>query len=113
MIAEIRRIPQQIQEYIHANSHAFVPGLESKEAVQSIPNEVNIAYSRPPNPFEGTLVEYEKSIKNFKQHAARAKQVHSCELCRCLKVDSQGSLVCKHRAPFEVADEPYVLENGN
>ncbi|KAF9061325.1 hypothetical protein BDP27DRAFT_1199007, partial [Rhodocollybia butyracea] len=41
------------------------------------------------------------------------KQVHTCEMRRCLKVDKHGQLVCKRRTPFEVSKEPYVLENGH
>lgn len=29
---------------------AYLPGLESAEAIQKIPNEVDVAYSRPPTP---------------------------------------------------------------
>lgn len=104
---------EHIREFIRQNCRAYVPGLESKDAVRNTPNKVDIAYSRPPNPHHGTLMEYEKSCENFELQVARAKQVHSCELRRCLKVDSRGCLVCKRRAPFEVAQEPYVLENGN
>ncbi|KAF9040359.1 hypothetical protein BDZ89DRAFT_1210221 [Hymenopellis radicata] len=102
---------EKVRNYIRANVRAYTPGMDSHESVKAIPNEVEIAYSRPPNPFDD--VEYEQHCQNFEKRVARAKQVHTCELRRCLRVDGNGKLVCKRRAPFETSDKDYVLENGH
>lgn len=100
----------KVRKFIEANIHAFAPGLESKESIQSIPNETEIGYSRPPHPdSEG----YDIKIADFETRVARAKQVHTCELRRCLRPDKDGHLVCKRRAPWKKAEQAFVEEAGS
>lgn len=68
---------QHVHDFIKANLRAYVPGLEMKESVKSIPNEMEIAYSRPPNP---DAENYATELASFECHVARAKQLHSCEV---------------------------------
>ncbi|TFY81855.1 hypothetical protein EWM64_g2158 [Hericium alpestre] len=100
---------QRIKDYIDANMRAYLPGFESEENVKSIPNEVEIAYSRPPNP---DSPDYKQELKTFELRVARAKQVHSCEMRRCLLPNGRGGLRCKRRAPFELAKEAFMNEAG-
>ncbi len=88
-----------------------MPGMESMQTVKAIPNEVEVAYARPPDPFDD--LEYRSRCEVFERRVVRAKQVHTCELRRCLRVDRNGKLVCKPRAPFEVTSDTYVEESGH
>ncbi|KAI6130703.1 hypothetical protein EDD16DRAFT_1470154, partial [Pisolithus croceorrhizus] len=40
------------------------------------------------------------------------KQLHTCEVSRCLVPGKRGTLVCKRRAPSSLADDDFVLETG-
>ena len=104
------RFREHIWAFLHANIHAYAPGFETVETVKNIPNNIDIAYSWPPHPDNK---DYKEQIQLYETHVARAKQVHTCEPCRCIIYDSQGQPKCKRRAPFEHAKEEYVDEAGN
>ena len=95
--------------YIRANLRAYVPGLDSLQDVKAIPNETEIAYSRPPNP---NAPDYKDQLISFERRVARAKQVHTCAVRRCLVPDKEGHLKCKRKAPFQHAAEDFVTEVG-
>lgn len=99
----------QVVVYIKANLRAYVPGLDSADAIKRITNEPQIAYSRPIDP---NAPEYEVQIVDFERHLARGKQVHTCELQRCLVPNKHGHYQCKRRAPFACASEDSVDEGG-
>ena len=99
----------QVVAYIKANLRAYVPGLDSADAVKRIPNEPQIAYSRPIDP---DAPGYNAQIVDFKRWLARGKQVHTCELRRCLVPNKRGHYQCKQRAPFECSLEDFVNEGG-
>ncbi len=99
-----------IRAYIRANLRAYVPGLESTDSVKNIPNETEIAYSRPPNPDED---DYDNQLVEFEQRVVRAKQVHTCAPRCCLIFDKYGRLKCKRKAPFACAEDDFVDEAGN
>ena len=101
---------ERVKAFIRANIRASTPGLDTADAVKSVPNEVDIAYSRPPHP---DSQDYEKQVELYEARLARAKQVHTCELRRCIIYDSKGQAKCKRRAPFEYAEEEYINEDGN
>ena len=67
-----------VKAFIHANISAYAPGLETADAIKSIPNNTDIAYSRPPHP---NSEDYKNQVKLYELHLARAKQVHTCEPC--------------------------------
>ncbi|TFK88570.1 hypothetical protein K466DRAFT_488611, partial [Polyporus arcularius HHB13444] len=99
----------RVVSYIAANLRAYLPGLESAQSVKGIPREKGIAYSRPPHP---DSPDYEQEASRFELRLARATQVHTCKIGRCLRYDKKGSLSCKRRAPFEASDEDYVTPEG-
>lgn len=99
----------RIKQYIDANVRAYTTGLDSAQTIAAIPNEKEIAYSRPPHPDSAT---YEEDINSLERRVARSKQVHKCERRRCLYLDDRGFWVCKRGIPFECSEEGYVKENG-
>ncbi len=99
----------RVVQYIHANLRAYLPGLESAQSVKGIPRDKDIPYSRPPDP---DLPNYDEEATRFELRLARAQQVHTCKIGRCLQYDKKGSLACKRRAPFEASDEDYVTPEG-
>ncbi|RDX55291.1 hypothetical protein OH76DRAFT_1452358 [Lentinus brumalis] len=99
----------RVRAYIHANIRAYLPGLETAQSVRSIPKDKEIAYSRPPDPSSPTFA---ADVADFELRLARAQQVHSCKVKRCLRFDKKGSLKCKCRAPFEFAEHDYVKADG-
>ncbi len=100
---------ERVRAYIGANIGAYLPGLENAQSVKAIPKESEIAYSRPPDPLSPT---YAQEVADFELRLARATQVHTCKVRRCLRYDKKGQLKCKRRAPFEFAEEDYVKEDG-
>ncbi|KIK21584.1 hypothetical protein PISMIDRAFT_103835 [Pisolithus microcarpus 441] len=95
--------------FLHANIRAYVPGLESAETIKQIPNEVEVAYSRPPIPGSPG---YDELIAQFEQRVVRAKQLHTCEPRRCMVPRKSGGMVCKRRAPFPTSENDFIEENG-
>jgi hypothetical protein len=100
---------QRLKNFVEANIRAYLPGLESAETIKEIPNEVEVAYSRPPNP---NVLDYDAKLVDLEQRVAQAKQVHTCDSRCCLITGKQGGLICKRRAPFVKAIEDFVTEQG-
>ncbi|KAJ7431258.1 hypothetical protein B0H11DRAFT_2262212 [Mycena galericulata] len=100
----------RISAYIQANLRAYVPGLETAEAVKQIPVEKEIAYNRPPNP---DAVDYDTQIRDFELRLARTEQVHTCEVRSCLVPTKSGQYRCKRRAPFPLSSEDSIDARGN
>ena len=80
------------------------------EELKKIPNDVEVAYSCPPNP---DSPDYEYETIKLEQKVACNKQHHTCEIRHCLVMDKRGLFVCKWCAPFETADEDFMDENGH
>jgi len=100
----------RVKAFIRQNLRAYVPGLDNANDVRNTPNEIEIAYSRPPDP---DSMNFAEDVADFERRVVRAKQVHTCELRRCLNVDRQtGRLVCKRRAPWPTAEDDFVNEDG-
>ncbi|KAJ3964158.1 hypothetical protein EV361DRAFT_812518 [Lentinula raphanica] len=95
--------------YIKANFRAYLPGFESAESVSRIPKPKEIGYSRPPDPQSPT---YDLDLTQREKDVARACQIHVCSTNRCLKLGKGGRVYCKRRAPFELAADDFVNENG-
>jgi len=83
---------QKVKDFIRANLRAYLPGFESADSIKEIPNEVEVAYSRPPNP---DSPDYIAEVRHFERHVARAKQLHLCKYHRCLVPSKHGRFVCK------------------
>jgi hypothetical protein len=99
----------RIVAYIRANLRAYVPGLESAQSIKEIPRDSEIAYSRPINPDSRN---YWEEVNDFERRLARAEQVHTCKVRRCLTLDKYGDPKCKRKAPFKCATEDFVTETG-
>ena len=100
-----------VAKYIHNNLRAYLPGLESKQSVQAIPRQKDIAYSRPINP---NAADYDQLLRQFEVQLARTEKIHTCRQKQCLVQDKQtGAYRCKRRAPFELSDVDSIDENGN
>ena len=87
-----------------------MPGFESAEELKKIPNDVEVAYSRPPNP---QSPDYDSEIMVLERKVARNKQHHTCEVRRCLVMNKAGQWVCKRCAPFQTADDDFVDKDGH
>lgn len=101
---------QKVRNFMRANLRAYVPGLESKEAAAQIPFDKEVAYCRPPNPNSSS---YASDLVDHEQRLARVEQVHSCRPVRCLIKRKDGRTVCKRNAPFPLAEEDTVGEDGS
>lgn len=82
-----------VRKFISANFRAYLPGLESAESVKAIPNNTRVAWSHPPNPDANN---YDKQVDNLELQVVCVKQLHTCEVRRCLVPDKSGHLKCKH-----------------
>lgn len=102
---------QRIIDFLKANLCADIPGIKSRDDLKHFPNEVEIAWSRPPTPVECNDT-YFRDVTQMERRVARSKQVHTCEYRRCLVPDGTGRLKCKRRAPFEKSDEYAVEPDG-
>jgi len=100
----------QVRHYIRVCFHAHIPGVETRDDLRHIPNEVEIAYSRPPNPDQPN---FKEQVQDLEHRVARAKQVHTCSLGQCLVPDSHGQLKCRRRAPWPCSPTEYIDQYGN
>lgn len=98
----------RVVAFIHANIRAYAPGFEDEDSVKNLPHNNEVSYSRPPTPGSAN---YDTQLSSLEVQVARMEQVHTCKLRRCL-VYKRGKLVCKRRAPFELADDDFVTETG-
>jgi len=94
--------------FIRANIRAYVPGFEGGESVKKLPHNNEVSYSRPPAPGS---TDYDAQLSSSGVVIARMEQLHTCKPRRCL-VFKKGQLVCKQRAPFQLADDDFVTETG-
>jgi hypothetical protein len=101
---------QRVKTFIKSNLRAYLPGLESAESIKGIPNEVEVAYSRPPKPGSP---DYDRKLIDLEQRVARSKNHHTCDIHRCLIHNKKGGLSCKRRAPFEKASDDFIHESGH
>lgn len=100
---------EKIQKYIAATIQADVPGLSTKEDIQAMPREADLAYSRPPDPSNESYAEEKKETL---KKAVRSQQIHTCTVSTCLVKQRNRTISCKRRAPFAVSEEAYILPNG-
>ena len=98
----------KVTSFIKHNIRAHLDGMETYEDIQSIPVEKEVGYDRPPNP-DGPL--FEERCNELERRLVRSQQIHKCTTATCLKMKN-GQLRCKRKAPFPLADDDYVLENG-
>ena len=94
--------------FLRANTRAYAPGFEDGESVKKLPHNNEVSYSRPPVPGS---VDYDTKLASSEILIARMEQLHTCKPRRCL-VFKRGQLVCKRRAPFQLAEDHFVTETG-
>ena len=101
----------RVKAFIKQNLRAYLPGLDSAEALSCIPNNVEVAYSRPPNPDDD---DYREQLDALEFQVVRSKQVHTCSKSRCLVPDKKrpGKSRCKRGYPFTLSNEDSVDEQG-
>ncbi|TFK88333.1 hypothetical protein K466DRAFT_489162 [Polyporus arcularius HHB13444] len=99
----------RVLAYIRANIRAYLTGLETAASVKAIPKDNDIPFSLPPHP---DSPDYDAAVADYELRLARAQQVHTCKVKRCLRFNAKGSLECKRRAPFERAEDDYVKDDG-
>ena len=98
----------RIVAFIRANIRAYVPGFEDGESVKKLPHNNEVSYSRPPAPGSA---DYDANLISSEVMIARMEQLHTCKPRRCL-VFKKGQLVCKRKAPFQLAEDDFVTETG-
>ncbi|EMD31577.1 hypothetical protein CERSUDRAFT_78030 [Gelatoporia subvermispora B] len=101
---------ERIAAYIRANLRAYVPGLESRDDIKKVPNETDIAYSRPPHP---DAPDYSRQLEDFERRLVRSQQLHTCDMRRCLVPDRRGYFRCKRRAPFALSENDSISPCGD
>lgn len=103
---------ERVLRFIKRNIRAYLPGLESAESVKHIPNESDIAYSRPPDP---DAPDYNDLLEDFERRVVRSKQIHTCHGSRCLVPvkNVPGTSRCKRGAPFEESADDVINEDGH
>ena len=71
----------QVQQYIHHNFCASIPGVSTREQLQNIPSISDVAYSRPLKPCS---IDYEEQIMALEKSVMCPKQLHTFTLAACL-----------------------------
>lgn len=99
----------KVEAYIDSNISAHVPGLSTKEEIQSVPRESDLAYSRPPDPESET---YDQEVKDTLKKIVRSQQIHTCTRNTCLVKQRNGVIACKRRAPFSLSEKSFILPTG-
>lgn len=95
-----------ICKFIATNIHADIGSTQGLD-VLSIPRQPMPAFSCPVDPQQPN---YEAKSEEFDEHATCIVQVHQCGQV-CMKLWN-SRMVCKHNAPFQLADEAWVNERG-
>ncbi|KAF9470258.1 hypothetical protein BDN70DRAFT_902252, partial [Pholiota conissans] len=99
---------QKIKTYIKAIIRADIDELSHKDVLRHIPRVSAVSYSRPVDP---RLGEFAEKAEAHERQLARAVQLHDCKISTCLKLVN-GRMQCKRRAPFQLATDDWVHENG-
>lgn len=96
----------KLKNFISANIRADLPNVDGPD-VLSIPRASAVAFARPVDP---RLPNYERARLNAWARIARTVQVHQCsQSCmRFIKTHWR----CKRRAPFPLAAEAWIDEEG-
>jgi hypothetical protein len=97
----------KVKRFISANIHADLPDTHGT-AVLSVPQLSRVAFSRPVDPRKP---DYNEKRKNAEKKIARTVQVHQCGHS-CMKLTRGGRYVCKRKAPFPLATDSWIDENG-
>lgn len=97
----------RVKHFIAANICRDVSDMDAP-SILSTPRDPVVTFSRPIDP---CLPDYETLSHAAKIKTARTVQVHDCSHA-CLKLKN-GHWLCKRRAPFPLASEPWIDSHGN
>lgn len=97
----------RLTEYIRTVIKASL-GDMTEDQLLATPKVPGVSYSRPLDPRTSTE---EEKVTN-EQQLVRALQYHKCTPAACLRV-IRNRTTCKRRAPWRVAPDDWVDENGN
>ncbi|KIY53331.1 hypothetical protein FISHEDRAFT_63402 [Fistulina hepatica ATCC 64428] len=101
----------KVVRFIRTHLRSYLPELQSKESAAKVDKEADVAFTcHPPHPDDPNFYE---ALQSLELRAARNKQIHTCDIQRCLQMDKAGRLWCKRRAPFRLSDDDFIDENGN
>ena len=78
---------EKVRRYIAANFRAYLPGFKTEETIKAIRSEDSVTWCRPPKPDSPN---YDTLVTELERRIARLKQLHKCEVRRCLVPDKQG-----------------------
>ena len=96
----------KMKQFIAANIQVDIPDSPG-HTVLSIPRQSSVAFSRPIDPRKP---HYDARRREAEKRIARTVQVHQCNHA-CMKPSRTG-MVCKRKAPFPLANDDWVGENG-
>lgn len=94
----------RVQDFIAANISGDIAHLDGP-SILSLPKDKTAAFSRPVDP---RLPNYEALAHAAEIATAQMVQVHQCTH-RCLRL-IKGRWCCKRRAPFALAEAPWIDE---
>ena len=97
----------RITNFLAANISGDIANLDGP-SILSLPKDKTAAFSRPVDP---RLADYETSAHAAEIATARMVQVHQCTHA-CLRI-IKGRWRCKRRAPFALADAPWINDRGD
>ena len=97
----------RVRQFITANISGDIAHLDGP-SILSLPKDRAAAFSRPVDPRHP---DYEKLAHDAEIATARMVQVHQCTHA-CLRF-VKGHWCCKRRAPFALADAPWINEQGD
>jgi hypothetical protein len=99
---------QKVIAYIAANITAHIPDVP-QGGVLLIKKEKCLSYSRPP---DLRTPDFPTMARVRERALAWSMQVHTCGKNICLVI-KHGQWVCKRRAPFELANDDWIDEQGS
>ena len=97
---------EKLKSFISKNVHADIPDVHGAD-VFALPRHTHVAFSRPVDPRQPN---YLANARNAEKNIARTVQLHRCGPA-CTRL-VKGRFVCKRRAPFPLADEDWIDEEG-
>lgn len=106
-LLQTERFRLRVQKFIAANISADIDHLDGP-SILSLPKDKAAAFSRPVDP---RLPNYESQAHAAEVATARMVQVHQCTHA-CLRL-IKGRWRCKRRAPFALADSPWIDDRGD
>ena len=96
-----------IKSFIGQNIHADFPDIHGAD-ISALPRQSKVAFSRPIDPRKPN---YDYEAREAEKRIARTVQLHRCGPA-CMQMVNDR-FMCKRRAPFALAEEDWIDENGD